>query len=398
MTICIINDDKVPQYMGGIKRVISILAKEWENYCDVVILSMAPNGTKYSIFGKAVQKLFPNSSDTISEENINYLVECINKFNIDIIFQPYVLQNDNLTKLCIKAKEKTNVKLVTALHFAVTFNNDLIKSYFFNKYRLSRNPVSWIKEILLYIKYHTYTKYKIKTEDIARYKLLIKHSDRFVLLSNSFVDTLKVLLKKDHINNVIAINNPVKIDSNKSCIVKKNTILWCGRVEYSTKRIDRIIDIWREIAPKHPDWELIIMGSGDIEYFRNLTKKLQIPNISFTGSCDPTQYYEQASILCMTSSSEGWGMVLVEAMQWGCVPIAYNSYSSLNDIITNGINGFSITAFDQKEYVEKLEILITDIESRKKMALKGLETIQMYESSVIAKKWINLFNDITNNR
>lgn len=54
---------------------------------------------------------------------------------------------------------------------------------------------------------------------------------------------------------------------------KGKKILWCGRLDFSAKRVDRIIDIWEELAPKNPDWELIVIGDGNIEYFKNSQRR-----------------------------------------------------------------------------------------------------------------------------
>jgi len=44
----------------------------------------------------------------------------------------------------------------------------------------------------------------------------------------------------------------------------------------------------------------------------------------------------------MTSRFEGWPMVLMEAMQMGVVPVVYNSFESLSDIVVDGENGYII--------------------------------------------------------
>ena len=125
-----------------------------------------------------------------------------------------------------------------------------------------------------------------------------------------------------------------------------------------------------------------------------MTKKLQIPNITFTGSCDPTKYYEQGAILCMTSSTEGLPMVLIEAMQYGCATIAYNSFESLQDIITDGYNGFAVTPFKKKEYINKLRTLMTDKALREKFGQNGMEMVKRFDRKIIAKQWIELFRKV----
>lgn len=99
--------------------------------------------------------------------------------------------------------------------------------------------------------------------------------------------------------------------------------LWCGRIEYGTKSVDRIIEIWKGIASRHPDWDLYIMESGNLDYSKTIVQKYYIPNIVFTGTCNPYDLYKEVSILCMTSSAESWGMVLIEAQIFKCIPIAF---------------------------------------------------------------------------
>ncbi len=394
MNICITNHDMQPQFLGGIKRVISILSKEWEGLCNITIISVAPKGTEYTIFGKVSQYILPNIDEILSKKNEEFFSNVIKKEKIDIILHPYA-QEKAFTQLCINVKEKRNVRFITALHFAIMNDSKTLDSYFFNKYRLRNNVISWIKEIALFIKYQLYTKRNVEKEEISLIKNLITNSDKFVLLSRFFINCIKNKISETDLQKVAAINNPtVYSQSNAATATKKKQVLWCGRVEYSIKRVDRIIDIWKEVAPKYPDWELIVMGSGNIEYFRNLTKRLQIPNITFTGSCDPTKYYKQGAILCMTSSTEGWGMVLVEAMHYSCATIAYNSYSSLQDIITDGYNGYTVTPFKKQEYIKKLKALMTDKALREQFGQNGMETIKRFDRKIIAKQWIELFREV----
>ena len=93
----------------------------------------------------------------------------------------------------------------------------------------------------------------------------------------------------------------------------------------------------------------------------------------------------------MTSIAEGSGMVLVEAQQYGCVPIAYRSYAALDDIITDGENGFCVKAFDQKEYVKKLRKLMDDSELRHRMSISGIKSVERYNVEKIAAIWIDSF-------
>ena len=394
MNICITNHDIQPHFIGGIKRVISILSKEWGKKCNVFIISVAPKGTKYDIFNGSSLFFLPNCKNILTKENEEFFSNVIKQNKIDIILHPYALETE-FTKLCIRIKQTEKVKLITALHFSPTHDSQIFHSYFFNTYRLGNNIITWIKELALYIKYHLSIKHKVEKREILHINKLIEDSDILVLLSNAYINCLKGKIKDDDIKKIIAINNPAPYYSYSTTTAtkKEKQILWCGRVEYSMKRVDRMIDIWKDIALKYPDWELIIMGSGNIEYFKNLTKKLQIPNITFTGSCDPTQYYTQGAILCMTSSTEGLPMVLIEAMLFGCATIAYNSFESLQDVIVDGVNGYTITPFNKKEYIHRLETLITNDELRERFGKNGMESVKKFNREIIAKRWIELFQE-----
>ena len=158
-----------------------------------------------------------------------------------------------------------------------------------------------------------------------------------------------------------------------------------------------MLEIWKSIASRHPDWELYIMGSGNIEYFNSIVKQHKIQNIVFTGSCNPYEHYKDGSILCMTSSTEGWGMVLVEAQMFGCIPIAYDSYSSLSEIITNGVNGYTIPAFDKNQFAERLEWLMNNEDERIKLIDRCQKSVMRFEASIIAQQWIEMFQELISN-
>lgn len=88
-------------------------------------------------------------------------------------------------------------------------------------------------------------------------------------------------------------------------------------------------------------------------------------------------------------------MVLIEAMQYGCVPIAYNSYAALSDIVEDGVNGYAVTAFDKKEYVAKLSRLMRDDELCKAMSENAKIVPSRFDSNVIAQKWVDLFDSLS---
>lgn len=94
----------------------------------------------------------------------------------------------------------------------------------------------------------------------------------------------------------------------------------------------------------------------------------------------------------MTSAFEGWGLTLTEAQQYGCVPMAFNSYESLPDIIDDGQNGIIVDWPDTRQYAGKLASLMADNGLRRQMAAKAIETSHRFEAEKVGRMWVELIN------
>ena len=100
---------------------------------------------------------------------------------------------------------------------------------------------------------------------------------------------------------------------------------------------------------------------GDGEQRPILERKAKnMERVNFVGFSDPVPYYKESAIFCMTSNFEGFPMVLPEAMSFGVVPLAFDSFPAVSDIIIDNKNGFLIPPFSIKQYVKKIEILINN--------------------------------------
>nr|WP_302374168.1 glycosyltransferase [Alistipes timonensis] len=99
---------------------------------------------------------------------------------------------------------------------------------------------------------------------------------------------------------------------------KRKEVLYVGRLSYADKRVDRLLRIWRRVEADFPDWELKIVGDGSER--ANLERqavKSRLQRVRFCGhSTCVEEHYATGAILCMTSSFEGWPLVLIEAQAW----------------------------------------------------------------------------------
>ena len=80
-------------------------------------------------------------------------------------------------------------------------------------------------------------------------------------------------------------------------------------------------------------------------------------------------------------------MALTEGMQYGCVPVAFDSYASASDIIDDGVNGILVTPFKIKELSGALYKLANDEALLRQYAKAAYEKTFQYDVSVVADKW-----------
>lgn len=94
----------------------------------------------------------------------------------------------------------------------------------------------------------------------------------------------------------------------------------------------------------------------------------------------------------MTSCYETFGLVLLEAMNYGVVPIAFNSYPNLKDIIENDKDGCIIAPFNINEYADKLLMMMKNERELTRLRENAKMKIGKYNIGLIGCKWIELFS------
>lgn len=96
----------------------------------------------------------------------------------------------------------------------------------------------------------------------------------------------------------------------------------------------------------------------------------------------------------MTSNYEGFGMVLTEAMAFGCVPLAFDSFPSLRDIVDEGRDGFIIPPFDIDTYAEQCAFLMENENIRSVMAAAAGKKSGKFQIEGIVDRWEALFSEL----
>lgn len=233
----------------------------------------------------------------------------------------------------------------------------------------------------------------------TKYRNAYNAADKVVLLTKGYIHEFMKFANLNDGNKFYAIPNalslPDILTKDKYENEKKKVVLVVSRLEEIQKRISLVLKIWKQIYKdeRAKDWKLLIAGEGDDgERYRKYVKRHNIPNIEFLGRVNPVPYYTESSIFMMTSKSEGFPLTLNEAMQYGAVPLAFDSFAAIRDIINDDKNGYIIQEKNLNEYSKKLLSLMSDNNIRHKMAMNALDSCQRYLPERIGNMWWNLIN------
>jgi len=392
MNILFIASFRITAHLGGVQRVTETLAKEFTDYgYDVCYLSTSKG--KKELINEITQYYLPKGADYNDIDNISFFKNLIKKRKINIIINQTGFSTGDIK--FIKYNISSAIKILTVHHNCLKCLNDQYHNIYSptlkskGLFKIFNNSLGW---------------YVLRKIHKIRYAKIIKEtinlSDKVVLLSEKFIPEINFYLPNFKPSKVIGIPNPNPFSNIKATNFdeKENILLYVGRLEYVQKRVDRLIEIWKELYSKFPDWVFHLVGDGSMKNeLEKIIKDNDIGNIVLHGFKDPVPFYNKAKVFCLTSEFEGFGMVLVECQTYGVVPVTNKSFTSIDEIIANDKTGIIIDDFNLENYVEKLHLLMKNSEKLQKMSQNAHKYIDKFNSQLIAKCWIEHFEILARN-
>ena len=172
---------------------------------------------------------------------------------------------------------------------------------------------------------------------------------------------------------------------------KEKRIVAVGRLSWE-KGFDRLLDCFALTREKHPDWSLRIVGDGpEQEKLEQKIAELGLEGAAvLTGRLPPAGVEEEmkrASLYAMTSLSEGFPFVLLEALSCGLPCVAYDVRVGPAAVIRPGLDGVLVPDGDREAYAARLMELMEDDARRLEMAREALLHARDYSREKVAGIW-----------
>lgn len=215
-----------------------------------------------------------------------------------------------------------------------------------------------------------------------------KYLEKVVTLTN---DGRKCFLKNG-INAIVIPNavtdfhHPEQWHS-KRLTFQKIHCLFAGRFE-PVKQVEHVLQIAKLLQEKNNVF-FDILGEGFL-YKDILIKNdnLNLKNTKFYGNVlNIESFYCKNQILLITSKTEAFPMVAIEAMSFGCIVIAYDNLVGPIELIIDGINGFLVTANNIDAVVQKILFLNDNRQNFEEISQNAVNTANKFKSEVIIQKW-----------
>ena len=224
-----------------------------------------------------------------------------------------------------------------------------------------------------------------------------KHLDYLVLVSKELQHFYAQKMKNYPCKCVYIPNTLDSIPTKLSPLTEKRLIS-VGRLSPEKGYMD-LLKNYHLQKRKEATWHLDIVGDGtEKENLENYIKENHLEQDvtlhGFQNSTYIANLMNESSIYVMTSFTESFGIVLLEAMSHGLPCLAFDSAEGAREIITSGKDGYLIHHRNQEMMVQKIIDLIHHEDKRKELGQNGRKKVmKIYSKERVLEKWLEILNN-----
>lgn len=223
-----------------------------------------------------------------------------------------------------------------------------------------------------------------------------KNIDVFILLTEWLRTEIQEMMKENTHTKLVVVPNflpEIEVTTN---IERENQVIAVGRL-HEVKGFLRMLDIWATIKTNEA-YILKIVGDG--EEYDAISKKIQElgleKRVILAGAMEHSKVLEEmgkSKVYLMTSYTEAFPFVLIEAMSKGLPMVAYDVRVGPRAMIDDSQNGYLVEDGNVELFKNKLEHILNDDIQCEKMSRNSLAKAACFTEEVVMKQWISILEE-----
>lgn len=220
-----------------------------------------------------------------------------------------------------------------------------------------------------------------------------KRLDYLVLVSDSLRNFYAKELVKSKCE-VVYIPNVIDEIPEKIAPLNEKRLVSVGRLSPEKGFMD-LLKMYNILHKDYPEWRLEIIGDGvEKEKLNRYIKEHALEDSVTLHGFRDKEYIDKilhkSSIYLLTSFTESFGIVLIEAMSHGVPCIAFDSAEGARELIQSGKNGYLIKNRSYTAFLKKVEDLINKKAERKRIGEISRAGVKQYTCEVVKEQWFDL--------
>ena len=189
---------------------------------------------------------------------------------------------------------------------------------------------------------------------------------------------------------------PKKALSNRlqcSPLIQAPRFIYVGRLS-PEKGLDTLMEAFAKVRLSWKQSKLVIIGGGPIlEILQQQAHSLGLDNaVEFAGSMGQdalAEQYTNATCLVLPSRSEPWGLVVNEALHYGCPVVVSDNCGCVPELVIDGVTGYRFVAGNPDDLHDKLIKLIKEFDNVQSTAERCLDVISHFSPETAALQMLD---------
>jgi glycosyltransferase involved in cell wall biosynthesis len=223
-------------------------------------------------------------------------------------------------------------------------------------------------------------------------------ADVIVAQTRRCADELEALVRR----RVDVIANPVtavpapdeaKVPGDRD----RHTLLAVGRLA-PEKGFDLLIDAFAQLAARHADWNLVILGEGPLRApleqrvaTHHLAGRIALPGFD----AHVRAAMRRADLFVLSSRYEGFPNALLEAMAEGTACVSFDCDTGPRELIDHGRNGWLVPPGDTAALAAALDRLMRNAGLRDQLGQRARAVVAAYALPTILDQWSALVRSVS---